>query len=52
MPPGGTAPVPAIAPCELTIERRGHPPRTLVTGHRAAFEILTDRTDHGLSYAV
>lgn len=53
-PPGGTKTClnTKIAACELTVERRGHPPRTLVTGHRAAFEILTDRTDHGLSYAV
>ena len=37
-----------LASAEITIKRPGHPPRTLVTKHRAAFEILTDRADHGV----
>jgi hypothetical protein len=31
------------------VERPGRPSRTLKTGHRAAFEILTDRADHGVA---
>ena len=34
---------------EITVERRGQPARTLKTAHRAAFEILTDRADHGVA---
>jgi len=37
-----------LANCELTLERQGHPPRTLTTRHRAAFEILTDDRSHGI----
>ena len=29
--------------------RRGQPPRTLVTKHRAAFEILMEDGDHGVT---
>jgi len=48
-PPGGskTCLNTKLAACELTLERPGRPPRTLTTKHRAAFEILTDRGDHG-----
>jgi hypothetical protein len=35
-----------IAACELTVSRPGQPPEELTTAHRAAFEILTDRSDH------
>jgi hypothetical protein len=38
-----------LASAEITVERRGQPPRTLKTMHRAAFEILTDRADHGVA---
>jgi hypothetical protein len=50
-PPGGqkTCLNTKLAACELTIRQRGHPPRSYTTGHRAAFEILTDRHDHGVS---
>lgn len=50
-PPGGTKTClnSKLAACELRVERRGMPTRTLRTGHRAAFEILTDRDDHGVS---
>lgn len=41
-----------LASCEVTIERDGYPPRFLQTRHRAAFEILTDRTDHGIEVVV
>lgn len=49
-PPGGTKTClnSKIARCDLTIRRRGQPPRTLSTRHRAAFEILTDLEDHGV----
>lgn len=49
-PPGGvkTCLNTKLACAEVTIRRPGVPPRTLVTRHRAAFEILTDRTDHGV----
>jgi len=49
-PPGGvkTCLNSKIARCDLTIRRRGRPPRTLSSRNRAAFEILTDRTDHGV----
>jgi hypothetical protein len=53
-PPGGqkTCLNTKLASAEITIERRGQPPRTLKTMHRAAFEILTDRTDHGVAIVV
>lgn len=49
-PPGGTKTClnTKIAACELVLEEAGQPPRTLVSAHRAAFEILTDRRDHGV----
>jgi hypothetical protein len=53
-PPGGskTCLNTKLASAEITVQRRGHPSRTLVTRHRAAFEILTDRTDHGVPVVV
>jgi hypothetical protein len=50
-PPGGekTCLNTKLASAAITMERPGHAPRTLVTKHRAAFEILTDRRDHGVS---
>jgi hypothetical protein len=50
-PPGGskTCLNTKLAACELTLERDGHAPKTWSTRHRAAFEILTDRTDHGIA---
>jgi hypothetical protein len=47
-PPGGskTCLNSKLASAEIIIERPGQPTRTLLTEHRAAFEILTDRTDH------
>jgi hypothetical protein len=52
-PPGGshTCLNSKVAACEVTLERTGKPPLTLVTKHRAAFEILTDDTDHGVPLA-
>ena len=49
-PPGGIKKClnSKLASCELTVQRRGQPDRTLRTEHRAAFEILTDRDDHGV----
>ncbi len=38
-----------LATCELTIEEAGRPLRKLASRHRAAFEILTDRPDHGVA---
>jgi hypothetical protein len=37
-----------LASAEITVLRPGRPSRTLVTTNRAAFEILTDRKDHGV----
>lgn len=50
-PPGGTKTClnTKLASAEITVERRGQAARTLRTMHRAAFEILTDRTDHGVA---
>jgi len=50
-PPGGhkTCLNTKLASAEITLERKGQPPRKLKTAHRAAFEILTDRTDHGVA---
>jgi hypothetical protein len=50
-PPGGTKTClnTKLAACELTLEREGRPAQTWTTAHRAAFEILTDRTDHGVN---
>lgn len=49
-PPGGskTCLNSKLASAEIVVERRGQPPRRLRTEHRAAFEILTDRNDHGV----
>ena len=53
-PPGGqkTCLNTKLASAEITLERQGQPPRTLRTIHRAAFEILTDRTDHSVAVVV
>lgn len=50
-PPGGdhTCLNSKIAACELTLEMPGRAPRHLRTSNRAAFEILTDETDHGVA---
>jgi hypothetical protein len=50
-PPGGqkTCLNTKLASAEITVERLGQPPRTLKTMYRAAFEILTDRADHGVA---
>lgn len=49
-PPGGekTCLNTKIASCHLTLRRPGKPPRSLTTENRAAFEILTDDSDHGV----
>ena len=49
-PPGGqkTCLNSKLASAEITVECPGKAPRILLTQHRAAFEILTDRTDHGV----
>jgi hypothetical protein len=49
-PPGGskTCLNTKLAACELTLEREGHAPARWTTAYRAAFEILTDRKDHGI----
>ncbi|MES2317345.1 MAG: hypothetical protein V4631_07590 [Pseudomonadota bacterium] len=49
-PPGGEKAClnTKLAACRLTVEQRGQPGRTYSTRHRAAFEILTDRHDHGV----
>lgn len=51
-PPGGTKTClnSKVATCELRIEERGQI-RTLRSEHGAAFEILTERTDHGVKVA-
>lgn len=53
-PPGGTHQClnSKVAACEITVERRGRPSRTLRTAGRAAFEILTDAADHGIPIIV
>lgn len=38
-----------LAGAQIVVRRKGQPVRTLVTKYRAAFEILTDRADHGVS---
>ena len=50
-PPGGTKTClnTKLASAEITVERSGQPARTLKTAQRAAFEILTDRADHGVA---
>ncbi len=49
-PPGGskTCLNTKLAHCEVTVKQPGQPPRRLTAAHRAAFEILTDDTDHGV----
>jgi hypothetical protein len=49
-PPGGskTCLNSKLASAEFTLERPGRPAKTFVTHSRAAFEILTDRRDHGV----
>jgi hypothetical protein len=53
-PPGGskTCLNSKLAACELTLETPGCAPRSWTAKHRAAFEILTDRTDHGVPVVV
>ncbi len=52
-PPGGahTCLNSKIAACEVMLERLGRPTRILRTAHRAAFEILTDDSRHGVPLA-
>jgi len=52
-PPGGTRTClnSKIASAELTVTPAGGAPRVLKTAHRAAFEILTERVDHGVPIA-
>ena len=52
-PPGGskTCLNTKLASAEFTLERPGRPAKTFVTRSRAAFEILTDRRDHGIAVA-
>ncbi len=49
-PPGGvkTCLNSKLATCELVVEEKGRPRRTLESRHGGAFEILTDRSDHGV----
>ena len=53
-PPGGTKTClnSKLASCELTLTRPGQEPRVLHSRHRAAFEILTDDSDHGVPVVV
>ncbi|MCE9658777.1 MAG: hypothetical protein K8R60_09480 [Burkholderiales bacterium] len=50
-PPGGakTCLNSKLASCELRVALPGEPERTLRSKHRAAFEILTERSDHGIA---
>ena len=50
-PPGGskTCLNCKLATAEFSLERPGQPVRTLLARQRAAFEILTDRDDHGVA---
>ena len=50
-PPGGshTCLNCKIAACRLLVQEKGKPDRTLYTASRAAFEILTDDTGHGVA---
>ena len=52
-PPGGakTCLNTKLAACEVTLDVAGRATRTFTTSHRAAFEIVTGRTDHGLAIA-
>ena len=49
-PPGGqkTCLNTKLASCTVRFSEHGRPALTLTTGHRAAFEILTDANDHGI----
>lgn len=49
-PPGGlkTCLNSKIAGCEIVVRQAGQAPRTLVSKHRAGFEILTDDAHHGV----
>ena len=53
-PPGGskTCLNSKIAHCEAILTPRGQTPRTLISRHGAAFEILTDKEDHGIAVSV
>jgi hypothetical protein len=53
-PPGGskTCLNSKIAFCEARLIRPDQPPLILTSSHSAAFEILTDRTDHGIPLSV
>ena len=50
-PPGGakTCLNSKLAACELEVKLPGKPARTLRSRQRAAFEVLTDRDDHGVA---
>lgn len=50
-PPGGAKAClnTKLARCEVTLILPGQAPRRLSTTHRAAFEILTERQDHGVA---
>ena len=52
-PPGGakTCLNSKLAACEVRLDVAGRAPRTFTTALRAAFEILTGRSDHGLAIA-
>lgn len=52
-PPGGmkTCLNSKLASCTVTLQRRGEKAVTYSTRHRAAFEILTERGDHGVPLA-
>jgi len=49
-PPGGikTCLNTKLASCQIVLERTDAPPLRLSSSHRAAFEILTDKSDHGV----
>ncbi len=49
-PPGGvkTCLNTKLASCDLTLRRPGQPPKSLHSEHRAAFEILSDTSDHNV----
>ena len=50
-PPGGTHTClnSKIAACEIVLEEKGQPPIHLKANNRAAFEILTDDSGHGIT---
>jgi hypothetical protein len=52
-PPGGSKVClnTGLAACTVVLEQPSKPARTLVTTQRAAFEILTERSDQGLAIA-